>query len=61
MEVSLQLPADRELSHSVGQSSTNELGPQSHLSAIQDQNKPRPTTDDWERQQPGEQLGMYIE
>ncbi|XP_039993980.1 uncharacterized protein alms1 isoform X2 [Xiphias gladius] len=53
MEVSPQLPADEDVSQSVGESSINQLGPLSHRSASQDQRQPMLTTDDWELQQTG--------
>ncbi|XP_040917064.1 platelet binding protein GspB [Toxotes jaculatrix] len=47
-EVAPQLPADKDVSRSFGQSSIHQAGPQS-----QDQMQPKLTTDDWDLQQPG--------
>ena len=64
VEASLQMPADKDGSRSVGQSSINQLGPRSLPGAGQDQLQPRLETDDWEPLQPSGrslQLGMYIQ
>ncbi|XP_029315845.1 uncharacterized protein alms1 isoform X2 [Cottoperca gobio] len=49
MAASPRLPADQDVSQSVGQTSVNQLGAQSH--SRQNQRQPRRETDDWELQQ----------
>ncbi|XP_071354433.1 serine-rich adhesin for platelets [Trachinotus anak] len=51
MEAPRVLP-DEDVSQPVGQSSINQLGPQSYYGASQDQRQPKLTRDDWEVQQP---------
>ncbi|XP_070698553.1 serine-rich adhesin for platelets [Pempheris klunzingeri] len=47
-----QVPAEKDVSQSVGQTSMNQLGAQSHSRASLDQRQPRLETDGWELQQP---------
>ncbi|XP_045918150.1 uncharacterized protein alms1 isoform X4 [Micropterus dolomieu] len=47
-----QVPADEDMTQSVGQTSVNQLGAQGHSRASLDQRRPRLETDSWEIQQP---------
>lgn len=63
MAASPQMPADGDVSQSVGQT-RNQLGDQSQYTASHDLRQPRLTTEGWELQRPGGQplqLGVYIE
>lgn len=64
MAVTPQMPADGDVSHSVGQTPTNQLEDQSQYSASHDPRQPRLTTEGWELQRPGGhslQLGALTE